>query len=54
VSSLHLVLGLPVGHFWSKLTWHIFLVFLASSIHCRCLIHLKCGSLIKVPVMTFC
>ena len=52
-SYFHLALCLPLGHFWCKLTWLIFLVFLASSIHRRCLIHLKCGSLIKVPIMTF-
>jgi hypothetical protein len=46
-------LGLPLGCFWCKLAWHIFLVFLASSIYCRSFIHLKPGSLIKVPVLNF-
>jgi hypothetical protein len=45
-------LGLPLGHFCCKLTWHIFLVFLASTIHCRCLIHVRRESLIKVPLLT--
>jgi len=50
-SSFHLALGLPLGRFLCKLAWHIFLVFLASSVHCRSLIHLRRGSLIKVAML---
>ena len=35
-SSFHLALHLPVGCCWCKLAWFAFLVFLASSILCRC------------------
>ena len=42
--SLHLsiALGLPLGYFWCKLAWYIFLVFLASAVCCRCPIRPKC------------
>jgi hypothetical protein len=44
-------LGLPLGRFWCKLVWYIFLAFLASSIRCRCPIHLRRWSLMKIPIL---
>jgi len=40
-SSFHLALCLPLGHLWCTFAWYIFLEFLASSIRCRCPIHLR-------------
>ena len=36
-SSFPLALGLTLGCFWCTLAWYMFLVFLPSSIPCRCL-----------------
>jgi hypothetical protein len=35
---------------WCTLAWYILLVFLVSSIHCSCPIHIRSWSLIKVPM----
>ena len=54
-SSFHLVLGLPLGHFWCKLAWYIILVFLASSVCCGC--HCGCSDLlfsVVVPISGWC
>jgi hypothetical protein len=44
-------LGLPFSHFWCKLVWNIFLAFLVSSIWCRCPIHLRHWSLMKILIL---
>ena len=48
-STSHLALRFPLV---LLLVWFIFLVFLASSIRCRCSIHLSCCSSITVPVLS--
>ena len=51
-SSCLLALGLPLGHFWCKLAWYIYLMFLASSTRCTCPTHLSRCSIMKVPILT--